>query len=133
MKTEMMKKMKMKMMTEGGEAGSERGRERKSERREGRKKEERRRGKTQTWIPNTYALARTTLKIINGCLCRGTSRRFQGVSRFQHAQKKRAQRLDSLVRVSRRDERDQKKARELVHRRRCSKWPPLARTHAKLL
>ena len=25
------------------------------------------------------------------------------------------------------------RARELVHRRRCSKWPPLARTHAKLL
>ena len=49
--------------------------------------------------------------------------------------KKIAQRLDSLVRVSRWVERDQKKtrARERVHHRRCSKWPPLARTHAKHL
>ena len=32
--------------------------------------------------PNTDAFARTTLKITIGCLCRGPSRRFQGVCRF---------------------------------------------------
>ena len=39
-----------------------------------------------------------------------------------------AQRSDSLVGVSRPVERDQKKTRacELVHHKRCSKWPPLA-------
>ena len=43
---------------ESGEGGSERGRQR--EEREAKKRRMRRRGKTQTWTPNTYALARTT-------------------------------------------------------------------------
>ena len=38
-------------------------------------------------IPNTCALAQTTLKITIGCLCRGPSRRFQGACSFQHPQK----------------------------------------------
>ena len=66
--------------------------------------------KTQTWTPNTYAVAQTTLKITIGCLCRGPSRRFQGACRFQHPQKKNL--LNGwtlLVPVSRRVARDQKK------------------------
>ena len=50
-------------------------RERETERRS--KREER-----ETETPNTYALARTTLKITIGCLCRGPSRCFQGACRF---------------------------------------------------
>ena len=71
--------------------------------------------------PNTYALAQTTLKITIGCLCPGPSKLFQGAYRFS-AHKKPAQRLDSLVRVSRRVEKTRKKTRacELVHHRRCS-------------
>ena len=77
------------------------------EREEGRKKKETE-GETERdrETPNTDASARSTLKITIGCLCRGPSRR-----------KAFAQQLDSLVRVSRRVERDRKKktrARELV-------------------
>ena len=90
--------------------------------------------KTQTWTPNTHALAQTTLEITIGCLCRGPCKRFQGPCRFS-TNEKLVQRLDSFVRVSRLVERDHKqtRARELVHDKRCSKWPPLARTHDKHL
>ena len=56
-----------------------------------------------------------TLEITIGCLCHGPSRRFQGACRFSTHEEKLAQRLDSLVRVSRQVERDEeKRARELV-------------------
>ena len=52
-----------------------------------------------------------------------------------HLQKKLVRRLDSLVRVSWRVERGQTRnaCAWPGHRRRCSEWPPLARTHAKHL
>ena len=91
--------------------------------------------KTQTWSHNTYVLPRTTLELTIGCLCQGPSRRFQGACKFSTRKKKLARRSDSLVRVSRRVQRDHKKnaCTRAGHRRRCSKWPPLARTHAKHL
>ena len=58
--------------------------------------------------PNTCSLAQTTLKITTGCLCRGPSRRFQSARRVS-THIKLVQLSDSLVHVSRRVERDQKK------------------------
>ena len=61
--------MEMMMMWEERRDG-----ERETEK-EGREKQEktegRERGERDRETPNTYALAQTTLKITNGCLCRG--------------------------------------------------------------
>ena len=58
----------------------------------GEEREERRRGKgkeenTDMDLPNTWALARTTLKITIGFLWRGPSKRFQGGCRFSTTKK----------------------------------------------
>ena len=82
---------------ESGERGSERGRERGRQREEREGKKRGVDGEAKHRGPQT--LARTSF--INGCLCRGTSRRFQGVCRFQHPQKT----CPTVGRV----ERDQKK------------------------
>ena len=70
----------MKMMTRAEKKG-ERG---ETERREGRKKGGETERQNTDMDPNTYALARTTFKITNGCLCRGPSRRFQGAPTTQN-------------------------------------------------
>ena len=91
-------------------------RERETERRrkreinmENRENNEKRERDGERETPNTNALAQTTLKITIGCVPRSPRRRFQGACRFS-THKKTAQRLDSSFRVSRRDERDQKKS-----------------------
>ena len=111
----------------------EREREREREEREGKK---RRDGEAKhRHGPQTVVLLREPLSRSQTVACAAVQAgAFKALASLAPP-KKLAQRLDSLVRVSRRVERDQKKksACELVHHRRCSKWPPLARTHAKHL
>ena len=71
--------MKMMRMRRGEGNRRTKEREEMTKRRDGEAKGKK---NTQTWTPNTCALARTTLKITIGCLCRGPSRRFQGACRF---------------------------------------------------
>ena len=52
-----------------------------TEKRDGKREKQRERQRGRE-TPNTDALARPTLKITIGCLCRGPSRRFQGACRF---------------------------------------------------
>ena len=82
--------------------------------------------------PNTCVLAQTTLKITLGCLCRGPSRRFQGACRFQHTQKNllNGETLWSVFPDGSNETRKKTRACELVHHKRCSKWPPLG-AHAR--
>ena len=102
---------------ERGEGEKERERERKRGERESERKRE-------SETPNTYALAQTTLEITIGCLCRGPSRRFQGACRFgTHEKNLPNGQTPWSVFQDGSNETD----------RRCSKWPPLARTHAKHL
>ena len=133
-------KMKMKeLMTERekemeNEWEKEREREKEGERERGNgrgnEREENRHGP-----PNTYALAQMTLKITIGCFCRGPSRCFQGACRFStHKDLPNGWTLWFVFQEGS-NETEKTRARELVHRRRCSKWSPLARTrtHARHL
>ena len=83
--------------------------------------------KTQTWSPNTYALARTTLEITIGCLCQGPSRRFQGACKLSTCKKKNL--FDGWAFWSVFQDGSNETRKKRVH----VSWPPLARTHAKHL
>ena len=97
--------------------------------------EKRGRGEILVERPQTLVLLRKRLSRSQSVACAevqaGAFKALAGLA----PTKKPSQRLNSLVRVSSQVERDQKKTRacELVHHRRCSKWPPLSRTHAEHL
>ena len=92
------------------------------------------REKPQTWSSNTCALARTTLEITIGCLCQGPSKRFPSACKLSTRKK-----TCSTVRLfgpclkTGRTRPEKNAFTRAGHRKRCSKWPPLARTHAKHL
>ena len=76
---------------------------------------EREREKTQTWSPNTCALARTALEITIGCLCQGPSRRFQGACRFStHKNLPTVGLFGPCFNTGRKETRKKTRARELV-------------------
>ena len=102
--------------------------EKRDEEREERRKKKETEGETEREreTPNTDASARSTLKITIGCLCRGPSRRLQGVCSTVRL-------FGPCFKTGRTRPKKKNACTRVGHRKRCSKWPPLARTHAKHL
>ena len=122
---EMMRRRRVRRMRR--KRNTERRRQR--ERRDGKRKKqrERQRGRERH---QTLVVLRKRLPRSQSVACAEVQAgRFQSACRFQHPTCSTVRLFDPCFKTGR----DQKKTRacELVHHRRCSKWPPPAHTYAK--